>query len=563
MNDPTLTLIVFGPLVLGLTLFLSKEKDRLGLMEWALFASGVPFLYSLSLLKTYDPSGEQFQHLVRLDWIAVGDRLRIEYYMGVDGISLFLVLLTTFLTPIVIASTYRAVEKHYREFLFMLLALETAILGTFLALDLLLFYIFWEAVLIPMYFLIGIWGSDDRIRSAMKFVLFTMTGSVLMLVAILVLHSVSSTPTFDLIKLYQDPGVRALGQSSELWLFWAFFVAFAIKVPLFPLHTWLPDAHTDAPTAGSVILAGVLLKMGTYGILRFCLPLFPEAVHLAAPTIAILAVIGIIYGAWVATVQRDVKRLVAYSSVSHLGLIVLGIFAFTPNALTGAVVQMINHGLTTGALFLIVGMLYERRHTRRISEFGGLLRIMPLLGVILWIITFASIGLPPLNGFIGEFLILFGVFEASGPLYTVLGAFAVTGVIWGAVYMLWMFERVMLGEVRRDENKILPDLDMRELFILVPIVVLVFAIGLFSPYLTHKIEPSVLKTLDYASADLRETPGLSGDPAQQNQPENTYNPDPAHGPENPSTGMFRPGTDRFRWDESSRTYVPQDIGGGL
>jgi NADH-quinone oxidoreductase subunit M len=500
MHGPSLSLIVFGPVVLGTILYMTKEKDRLSMLEWALFASVVPFLYSLSLFWTYIPSGDAFQLITRLPFIVIGDKIRIEYFLGVDGISLFLVLLTTFLTPIAIISTYKAVQKNYREFLFMLLALETGILGTFLALDLILFYIFWEMTLIPMYFIIGVWGSGDRIRSAMKFVIFTMVGSVLMLVAILVVYSASASKSFDITHLYGDTGLLNLARSTQMWLFWAFFLAFAIKVPLFPLHTWLPDAHTDAPTAGSVILAGILLKMGAYGLLRFCLPLFPDAAHSAAGVIVVLAVIGIIYGAWVATVQRDVKRLVAYSSVSHLGLVVLGIFTFTSDGGTGAVLQMVNHGLTTGALFLMVGMLYERRHTRQIEDFGGLMKVMPMFSVIFWIILFASIGLPPLNGFIGELLIFLGVFQVKSPFYIALGCLAVSGIIWGAIYMLWMYQRVMQGKITHDENRNLLDLDHRELGLLIPILIMVFAIGLYSPIFTNKIGSSVTYTLKYANA---------------------------------------------------------------
>jgi NADH-quinone oxidoreductase subunit M len=564
MHDWTLTLIVFGPIALGSWLLITKETNRQSLMETALFASCVPFLYSLSLLWKYSPAGDPMQCAIRLPFIVIADYLRIEYYMGVDGISLFLVLLTTFLTPIAILSTLNSIQKNYRVFLFMLLALETAILGTFVSLDLILFYIFWEATLIPMYFIIGVWGSGERIKSAMKFVIFTMTGSVLMLVAILVLYSVSAGRTFDLVSLFADPAVLKLGRSAQMWLFWAFFLAFAIKVPIFPLHTWLPDAHTDAPTAGSVILAGILLKMGAYGLLRFCLPLFPVAAHASAPIVATLAVIGIIYGAWVATVQRDIKRLIAYSSVSHLGLVVLGIFAFTPNAVTGAVLQMVNHGLTTGALFLLVGILYDRRHTRKITDFGGLIKVMPLFGVILWIIAFGSIGLPPLNGFIGEFLILFGVFQTASPMYLVFGAFAVTGVIWGAVYMLWMIERVMLGRITHEENRGLKDLDQRELLMLIPIVILVFGIGFFSPTFTGKIQPGVTHVLELAARGAE--PVGSGKWNQSGTAENrtttgdSGTSEPAQGAQPPiSTGGDEPGV---YWDETSGSYVTAPGGGG-
>ena len=536
MPQTDLTLIVFGPAVLGIfALYILRHDDRSSMMWAALVASLVPFIYSLSLLWTYNPAGEELQCVLRRPWIVIGDHIRIEYFVGIDGISLFLVLLTTFLTPITIISTLNAVKKNYREFLFMLLLLETGILGVFVALDLILFYVFWEAMLIPMYLIIGIWGSGERIKSAMKFVLFTMVGSVLMLVAILALYHLSESHTFDLFDLYEDRDIIRLSKATQGWLFWAFFLAFAIKVPLFPLHTWLPDAHTDAPTAGSVILAGVLLKMGTYGLLRFCMPLFPAAAQTAAPFICVLAVIGIIYGAWVATVQRDVKRLVAYSSVSHLGLVVLGLFVFTTNGATGALLQMVNHGLTTGALFLIVGMLYERRHTRLIADYGGVIKVMPLFGAIFWIIAFASIGLPPLNGFIGELLILLGVFEAGRSAHLALGVFAVTGVIWGAVYMLWMFQRVMLGGITHEANKMLKDLDSRELLVLVPIVLLVVYIGLFSPTITSKMEPSVVRTLEWSLRVPLTTQTVGKGSAQMihNPPEKA-----ACGRHPPSGGLF-------------------------
>ncbi len=503
--ETSLTYIVFGPVILGLSLFFIRGNDRRTLMQIAFAASGLVFLYSLSLLWTYDgsPNADAMQCIERAPWIVMGNRIRIEYFIGIDGISLFLVLLTAFLTPITILSTLNSVQKNYREFLFSLLALETGILGVFVALDLILFYVFWEVMLIPMYLIIGLWGSGDRIKSAMKFILFTMVGGVLMLVAILVLYSISEHRTFDLINLYQDPTVLTLSLSAQSWLFWAFFLAFAIKVPIFPLHTWLPDAHTDAPTAGSVILAGVLLKMGTYGLLRFCLPLFPDAAHYFAPLICILAIVGIIYGAWVATVQHDVKRLVAYSSVSHLGLVVLGLFVFTKNGVTGALLQMISHGLTTGALFLLVGMLYERRHTRLIKDYGGVIKVMPMFGAIFWLITFASIGLPPLCNFIGEFLVILGVFEGGTSQHYAYGTFAISGVIWGAIYMLWMFQRVMLGEIKHEENKTLKDIDTRELCVLVPIVALVIYIGLFSPTITSKMESSVERTLALANRTMQ------------------------------------------------------------
>jgi len=493
--------MIFAPLVIGIVLFTIKSHDRPTVIKVALSGSIAVFLYSLSLLWSYDSSDGSaiFQCVRKTPWINIGGYTTVSYHVGIDGISLWLVILTTFLTPITILSTYGSRIKNYREFLFALLALETAVLGVFLSLDLVLFYIFWELVLIPMFFIIGLWGTGERIKSAMKFILFTMLGSFLMLVGILVLFHVSELKTFDITRLYTDSGLMQLGLQSQSWLFWAFFVAFAVKVPIFPLHTWLPDAHTDAPTAGSVMLAALLLKLGTFGLLRFCMPMFPLAAQHFAVFICVLAVIGIIYGAWVATVQRDVKRLVAYSSISHLGLVVLGLFVFTHNSITGAVLQMVNHGLTTGALFLIVGMLYERRHSRLIADFGGIIRVMPFFGVIFWIITFASIGLPGLNNFVGEFLVILGIFETATGSNIIFGMLAITGVIWCAVYMLWMFQRVMLGEIVHDENKSLKDISRIEKIVLIPIVTAVFFIGLFSPVLTSKMSASIAYALDLST----------------------------------------------------------------
>ena len=368
-------------------------------------------------------------------------------------------LLTTLLGPIVILASWKDITNRVKEFLVCLLILQTGMIGVFVALDLFLFYVFWEVMLIPMYLLIGVWGNPARkLYAAIKFVLYTMVGSLLMLVAILSLYVMaaqSGAPTFDLLKLYEFP----VPTHAQYWMFLAFFLAFAIKVPMFPFHTWLPDAHTEAPTVGSVVLAAVLLKMGTYGFIRFAIPLFPNAALDAAWWICLLAVIGIIYGAWVAMVQLDVKRLVAFSSVSHLGFCMLGMFALTVQGLEGSIVQMINHGLSTGALFLIVGMIYERRHTRLIAEFGGLSKVMPVFAVFFMIFTLSSVGLPGLNGFIGEFLILLGSFKVF-PWYTV---FAASGVIFAAVYMLWMFQRVMFGEVTNPKNKALKDLSLREI----------------------------------------------------------------------------------------------------
>src|SRR5687767_3551758 len=411
----------------------------------------------------FNPVSAEYQFVERYSWLP---DFGVSYHVGVDGISLLLVVLTTFLTPIALLCSWESIEVRVREFLFFMLALEAAMIGVFISLDLFLFYVFWDAMLVPMYFLIGIWGYDRRIYAAIKFMLYTMAGSVLMLLAILTLgyyHGVATgAPSFDLLKLYelQIPGWL------QFWGFLAFALAFAIKVPIFPFHTWLPDAHVEAPTAGSVILAGVLLKMGTYGLVRFAFPLFPDAALYFSPYLGVAAVIGIIYGALVAMVQPDLKKLVAYSSVSHLGFVALGISAMNVQGVQGAVYQMLAHGVSTGALFLIVGMLSDRRHTRLIAEFGGLKKVLPKFSAAFLVVTLASIGLPGLNGFVGELLILVGAFRWNPRL----AAFAATGVLLSAVYMLWMFQRVNYGPVTHGENATLPDLSTRERFTLWPAV---------------------------------------------------------------------------------------------
>jgi NADH-quinone oxidoreductase subunit M len=398
------------------------------------------------------------------------------------------VLLTTFLMPLVLLSSWHSIERRWKEFAITMLLLETGMLGVFVALDLFLFYIFWEAMLVPMYLIIGIWGGPNRVYAAVKFILYTLFGSLLMLVAILALYffngAATGAYTFDLPVLARY--VLPAGRAQNL-MFLAFALAFAIKVPMWPFHTWLPDAHTEAPTPGSVILAGVLLKMGTYGFLRFCLPLFPQATLTFAPWMFALAVIGIIYGAWVSTVQADMKKLVAYSSVSHLGFVVLGLFTLNPQGMVGAIIQMVNHGLSTGALFLIVGMLYERRHTRLISDYGGLWKVVPALSVLFLIVAFSSIGLPGLNGFVGEFLILVGAFQVHRPA----AVLATTGIIFAAVYLLWMYQRVIFGDITHEENRGLPDLSLREWVILVPVLACIIWIGVYPVALTGKTEASV------------------------------------------------------------------------
>ena len=493
---PILTVVTFLP-VLGIVLLLLVDKNRqLLVRNVALFTSLVTFLVSLFLYFKFDPGTGDMQFVELYSWIP---SLGMGYHMGIDGISLFLVLLTTFLTPIAIWSSYNAVTEKVKGFMISILALETGMIGVFVSLDLFLFYVFWEAMLIPMYFIIGVWGGPRRIYAAVKFILFTMAGSLLMLVAILALYFVNQSytgvATFNLLD-YQ--GIQ-IPFNYQIWMFLAFALAFAIKVPMWPLHTWLPDAHVEAPTAGSVLLAAVLLKMGTYGFLRFCFPLFPEATIHFIPLFSILAIIGIIYGAFVALVQKDIKSLVAYSSVSHLGFVMLGLFALNMQSLEGSILQMLSHGISTGALFLLVGMLYERRHTRLISEFGGISKVMPVFAAFFMIVTLSSIGLPGTNGFVGEFLILLGTFRENW-LYAAFGA---TGIILAAVYMLWMYQRVMFGKVDKPENQKLKDLSLREKLILVPIVIVIFLIGIYPSAFTSRMEASVAKLMETVNEKYR------------------------------------------------------------
>ena len=482
-----LSLLLAIPMVGAAILVLCPRRQTKALFALALLAGGINFLWSLEILNLFDKTKAEMQLVERIPWMP---GFGIEYIVGVDGISLFLVLLTTLLMPIAILASWSVKEK-VKEFLIFMLLLETGLLGAFVALDLFLFYVFWEVMLVPMYFLIGVWGGTRRIYAALKFVIFTMAGSLLMLIAIIYLamrHAqVEQALTFDLLKLYD----LHLPLNEQTWLFAAFALSFAIKVPLFPFHTWLPDAHVEAPTAGSVILAGVLLKLGTYGFLRFAMPLFPDAALAAAPYITALAVIGIIYGAVVAMMQTDIKKLVAYSSVSHLGFVMLGLFAFNMQGIQGAIYQMLNHGLSTGALFLLVGMIYERRHTRLIEAFGGLWKQMPIFSALFMIITFSSIGLPGLNGFVGEFLILLGAFAAT-PRWT---AAAATGVILGAIYMLWMYRRVIFGPLTDPENAKLDDLGVRERIILAPILALVLLMGIYPQPFLQRMKPAVELTL--------------------------------------------------------------------
>jgi NADH-quinone oxidoreductase subunit M len=436
--------------------------------------------------------------------------------MGIDGISILLILLTTFLSPLAILSTFTAVTERVKGYMISLLFLEIGMLGVFCSLDFFLFYVFWEVMLIPMYFIIGIWGGPRRIYAAVKFFIYTMSGSVLMLIAILVLYflnyKMTGVYTFNILT-YHELNIPV---NIQFWLFIAFFLAFAIKVPMFPFHTWLPDAHVEAPTAGSVILAGVLLKMGTYGFLRFSLPIFPQASIDFIPVIFTLAVIGIIYGAMVSIAQEDIKKLVAYSSVSHLGYCMLGMFALNMEGVQGSIIQMINHGLSTGALFLIVGMLYERRHTRLISEYGGIMKVMPVFATIFLIVCFSSMGVPGLNGFIGELLILIGAFKAN----IWFGLAATIGLVFGAVYLLWMYKRVMYGEITKEENKKLKDMNGREYAYILPIMLFIFWIGLNPKPFLDKTSASVEHLLQKINAQKMITETVEETPTPNMKDEN-------------------------------------------
>ena len=486
MHFPILTSLIVLPIAGALLLLLVPEDEqRAGAARTiALVVSVLVFAATLLLWSCFDAASGDFQFVERRAWIPA---FGISYVVGVDGISLLLLVLTGFLTPLALLGSWESIHRKTRAFCMLVLLLESAMMGVFVSLDLFLFYVFWDAMLIPMYFLIGIWGYERRVYAAVKFILYTMGGSVLMLVAILGLAALHKTAagsySFDLqqILLLQIP------DPVQSWFFLAFALAFAIKVPLFPFHTWLPDAHVEAPTAGSVILAGVLLKMGTYGLVRFAFPLFPHAAVLFAPHLAGLAVVGIVYGALVAMVQPDLKKLVAYSSVSHLGFVVLGIAAMNTQGVQGAVYQMLNHGVSTGGLFLIVGMLSDRRHTRLIAEFGGLKRVMPHLVAAFLILTLSSIGLPGLNGFVGELLILLGALTWD-PWWA---AFAATGVVLSATYMLWMFQRVNYGPVTNEKNAGLRDLAPREWAVLVPIIAAAVLMGVLPNLFLKPIEPAV------------------------------------------------------------------------
>jgi NADH-quinone oxidoreductase subunit M len=488
MNFPILSLITFLPLAGAILLiFIHRGKENF-LRFLALSIAIITFIISLTLYFNFNAQIPDPQFVEKADWLGYG----INYHLGVDGISLFLILLTTFLMPIVILSSWRYIQKRVKEYLIFMLILETGIIGVFVSLNLFLFYVFWETTLIPMYFLIGVWGGPRKIYATLKFVLFTMLGSLLMLVAIFFLYSmyykatgVYSFNLFDYYRLVLNPNIQT-------WLFLAFALSFAIKVPLFPFHTWLPDAHVEAPTGGSVILAAVLLKMGAYGFLRFALPLFPDAVMRFLPLLAVLSLIGIIYGGLMALIQKDAKSLVAYSSVSHMGLIMLAIFALNTEAIEGGIYQILNHGLSTGALFLIVGILYERSHTRMINEFGGVSKQMPVFSAFFLVCMLSSVGLPGLNGFIGEILCIFGIFKAN-KLLAILG---ISTVILAAGYLLWMFQRVMQGPIKNEKIFSFKDINKREIGYLVPLVIMMFWMGIYPKPFLRKMDSSVTHLLN-------------------------------------------------------------------
>jgi NADH-quinone oxidoreductase subunit M len=478
VNTHLLSLLVFLPVAGAVVVALTRREWESQQKALGLLVSGATFLISLPLVAGFrDVAGLQFGE--QRPWIPAWG---ISYHVAIDGLSLWLVILTTFLTPLCLLGSWASIDKRVREFVAFMLLLEAGMVGVFVAQDLFLFYVFWEAMLIPMYFLIGIWGHERRIYAAVKFFLYTFAGSVLMLVAFLVLYTRAGISSFDIPKLVAAP----IDPAYQTWLFLACALAFAIKVPMWPFHTWLPDAHVEAPTAGSVILAGVLLKMGGYGFLRLAIPLFPEAAMRFAPLVGVLAVIGIVYGALVSLVQPDLKKLVAYSSVSHLGFVMLGIAAFTTTSVVGSVYQMLNHGISTGALFFLVGMLYDRRHTRLISEFGGLRAVVPWYFAVFLLISLSSIAVPGFNGFVGEFLILLGSWSWSPWMVAV----SALGVILAAGYVLWMVKRVFYGEVTNPKNEGLKDLSLRETSILVPLVVLAILMGVASPAFTRRIEPT-------------------------------------------------------------------------
>jgi NADH-quinone oxidoreductase subunit M len=507
-----LSIVAFWPLAgMFVLLFMNKENKTL-IRWWANLVVFSGFLISLPLWFWFDvKNSEKMQFVERFTWI---QSLGADFHVGIDGITLLLIMLTTFLGPLAMLSSWTAIENRVKEYYAFMLMLQTGMLGVFISLDFFMFYVFWEVMLVPMYFLIGVWGGPRRLYAAIKFFLYTLVGSVLLLLGILALYFMypsiamqhpeiaaqfGTAPTFNILAFHAM--AQFLPDNFQWWVFLAFFVGFAIKVPMFPFHTWLPDAHVEAPTAGSVILAGVLLKMGTYGFLRFSLPILPKATVQFTPFMMALAIIAIVYGALVAMMQPDMKKLVAYSSVSHMGFVMLGMFALNPNGLNGSILQQINHGVSTGALFLIVGIIYERRHTREISQFGGLSNVMPVYATIFLIMTMSSIGLPLLNGFIGEFTIMMGAWQAN-KWYAVFGG---AGIVLGAAYMLWLYQRTMFGKNENPANQNLLDLNARELATLIPLIIVAFWIGLYPTSFTRFLERPVNKLVEAAKPEYFKT----------------------------------------------------------
>src|SRR5688572_844379 len=494
-----LSLVLFLPLAGAALLLLMPKQNTSAIRLIANIVAVLGFAISIPLWFWYDPQNPEFQFVERAAWIP---SIGAEYFLGVDGLSTLLILLTTLIGFIAVLSSWEAITERVKEYYIFILVLQTGMLGAFMSLDFLLFFLFWEVMLVPMYFLIGIWGSANRLYSAIKFFLYTLVGSVVMLLGILALyfayHAATGVYSFD-VTAYQT---HDFPTNLQWWVFLAFFLGFAIKVPMFPFHTWLPDAHTDAPTAGSVILAAVLLKMGTYGFIRFSLPILPEGTRAFVPMMVTLSIIGIIYGALVAMAQRDWKRLVAYSSVSHMAMVMIGMFALNPVGITGSIIQQLNHGISTGALFLLVGVVYERRHTREISEYGGLSKVMPIYAAIFLVMTMSSIGLPALNGFIGELLILQGIFAVS----LAWAGVAASGIVLGAAYMLWLYQRTMFGKVENPKNEGLADVGLREFALFVPLLILAVWIGLYpSPFLT-RLETSVSRVVTRVSPQYATQP---------------------------------------------------------
>ena len=491
-----LTILIFLPLAGALPLLLVRDREAREIKVWAFLVSSVTFLASLPLWFNFDPTGPLYQFVERRPWIGLRG-FSAGYSLGVDGFSALLILLTTLMVPLAILSAWNYIDKRQQEFYIAMLVLETAAIGVFAASDLFLFYVFFEASLIPMYLIIGIWGGENRLYATTKFVLYTACGSVLMLIAILFVYTRTGAADFSIVELAQrlqrmrelnvfDP-TQGLTRTEELWCFWAFALAFAIKIPLFPLHTWLPDAHVEAPTPGSVVLAAILLKMGGYGFLRVIVPFFPVASECYAPFLATLCILGIVYGGWMAYAQKDIKKLIAYSSVAHLGTCMLGIFSFQAVGVQGGMYQMLNHGISTGALFLLAGMLYERTHSRAIDYYGGLARVIPVYTTCFVIVTLSSIGLPLTNGFVGEFTCLLGAFLRS-PWWAFWGGL---GTIWGAVYMLRLVKRVFFGPLVRQSNQSLPDLSGRELGLLLPLLLLILGMGLAPTPFFKRMQPAV------------------------------------------------------------------------